>query len=260
MAEVIVVFGGFLKYDDPSDIDVAYAGGDLTETDVVKIRQCALERRGAELASLPIDAHRVCLVKDGNGNSVLSLPILTAGETPLHVFVKGGEGATAAVGQLYDCDLSSILRACDGNVEAFRKRILEPPRGHEGMIILSLIPPGSPEYVAGMWETEMDRYCSGVKALRSAVRRIPEAALEEMFAMLNCGQILLRLIREDPVCWKNREAPGGPWLHPNNYGQGGSYGWTLCVSSDETAPCLRRDFDDDGNLDEAAAMAVIWPE
>lgn len=210
---VLVIFGSSVNGSttEVRDIDVAY-DGEWNAGAERAVREWAADRGLA--ADLPIDAHRVMSEtapewSSAAGEIKIELPAPCGRQQPYAVV---GDERVVIEWRTWR-DFSSGVRVYGADADAFMAAMAAD--AFEWRI--SMLPPG--QYAAdpsGTW----DKYCTGIMALRSAVRHAP--AWGEICERVHGGVALELLVAgADPINWEHG-APGG---------RGGyADGWSRAIS------------------------------
>lgn len=228
--EFIIIFGssvtGCYRYGEtePSDIDV------ISDMSLERVKDVvdtwAIKHFGKELK---IDLH-----EPNVEDSKIQVPMLGLEGKEEYIILQGNPSVK---NDIYTHGFASILRLYNND------EILEMLH-KEGPSYLSLLPP---EYSYFGEVANMDKYCSGLQAYRNAAHH--HENLKELFAQLNCGELLERLLVENPTNWI-----ASPDLSPEAIpGYGWNHAYTITISADKTRCPLK-------NMTEKEAIDLIFAD
>jgi hypothetical protein len=226
--EVLVVFGSAVDGSGQArDIDVAHDGEWGPEAEA-QVREWAA-RQGLS-ANLPIDSHQVAsevftppewTSVAGQSEILIQLPAPCGQRGPYEVIA----GGNVSVHWREWRNFTSGLRAFGHDADVFFAAMAAKQFDYR----ISMMPPG--EVFEGDPSGEWDKYCSGLKALRSAVRHAP--AWPEISRRLAGGRLLAALVTADPMNWQNGYPPGQSGVISYSDGWSRALSFQVGMSSDD---------------------------
>lgn len=223
-----IIFGsaatGCLAYGmtEPRDIDVLT---DNKEFSTKMVEEWSLRKFGK---ILPIDIHEI----QKNEQGEILVPILNKDNIGFEVLASD----SPIVPSVRENGFASILRLHGNNAEEFLAALKNGQ-------YLSLLPP---QY--SYWDSvqNQDNYYSGLLAFRNAAKHVSE--FETLARKTNCGDLLIRLLEEDPINWKCSSDIGGS-------GYGWSHAHNIFITSDKTCPVLQNG---QVKMDEKQAIEFLF--